>query len=103
MNAAAWVSLAVGVLALLSATGAALRWLYVRVLRPMSLLAEDWAGEPSRPGVPARPGVMERLAQWEERQTAQDARLAAVELRVGVLEAPRGLVPRTDEVNSAPM
>lgn len=79
MNVAAWVSLAVGITILLSFTGVCLRWLYVKVLHPMALLAEDWAGEPPRPGVAARPGVMERLAQWEERQTLLAQRVGALE------------------------
>ena len=87
MNAVSWVSLAVGVVGLLSGVVGSLRWLVVKVLRPMASLAEDWAGEPPRPGVPARPGVMERLAQWEERQTALSVRVGAIEERLGALEA----------------
>jgi hypothetical protein len=34
-------------------------------LQGIRLLAEDWHGEPDRPGVPGRPGVMVRLASIE--------------------------------------
>lgn len=34
-------------------------------IKDIRLLAEDWHGEPDRPGVPGRPGVMVRLASIE--------------------------------------
>lgn len=39
------------------------------LFRKLRDLAEDWAGEPARPGVPSRPGVMERLQGIETRTT----------------------------------
>jgi hypothetical protein len=35
----------------------------------------DIAGEPARPGVPARPGIMERLANIDDKISAQGARI----------------------------
>lgn len=61
------VSSAIGVLA------AAVRraWAAWRVLET---LAEDWSGEPDRPGVPGRRGVMARLAAVEaDGQATRDA------------------------------
>lgn len=99
MNAAAWVTFAVGLTALAGTVVACFRWLYVRVLRPMSLLVEDWVGEPERRGpsgmvvAPARAGVMERLAAIEDGQNANRdgvaelrRELAAAVLRIAAIE-----------------
>jgi hypothetical protein len=40
------------------------------LFRKLRDLADDWSGEPARPGVPARAGVMERLQVLDEK-TAQ--------------------------------
>jgi hypothetical protein len=37
------------------------------LFRRLGDLADDWSGEPARPGVPSRPGVMERLQALDEK------------------------------------
>lgn len=56
-------------LGLLGLAGGALRWLWRQVIRPLSLMLQDWHGSPPRPGVPARPGVMVRLERLEAELT----------------------------------
>lgn len=46
-----------------------------RTGRQVGELADDWRGEPDRPGVPGRPGVMERLAALEAGQAATNKEL----------------------------
>jgi len=47
----------------------ALGWLVTKVwrgIRKLGHLADDFAGEPARPGVPGRPSLMERMAAVEQ-------------------------------------
>lgn len=46
--------------------GAAAIW---KIMRNTRQMAEDWRGEPARPGVAARPGVMERLLSLDTGQS----------------------------------
>jgi hypothetical protein len=64
---------AAGGLVTLSAAGLAVNKfgrVVLRTGRQVGELADDWRGEPDRPGVPGRAGVMERLAALEVGQTA---------------------------------
>lgn len=36
------------------------------VWHKLEQMANDFAGEPARPGVPAKPGIMERIAKLEQ-------------------------------------
>ena len=36
------------------------------VWRKLEQMANDFSGEPERPGVPAKPGIMERIAKLEQ-------------------------------------
>lgn len=50
---------------------AGLAWTFVvkplrATLTEFRTFAEDWKGEPARPGVAARPGVMERMADHDK-------------------------------------
>lgn len=40
--------------------------LLIRISRNTRQMADDWKGEPARPGVAARPGVMQRLFTIEQ-------------------------------------
>lgn len=42
--------------------------------RGVANLADDWNGEPDRPGVPGRPGVLQRLARIEAELTLNGGR-----------------------------
>lgn len=42
--------------------------------RGVANLADDWRGEPDRPGVPGRPGVLQRLARIEGELTLNGGR-----------------------------
>jgi len=97
MGAIGWVSATIAALTLLGLIGAALRWLYTRILRPLTTLIEDWRGEAPRPGVPARSGVMERLMSIEERLAvvpALEARLTKVERRLSSIETQIAVADR---------
>lgn len=50
-----------------------------RFFRRFDEFADDWQGEPGRPGVPARPGVMARLDAIEERQMSASSRMDVLE------------------------
>lgn len=60
-------------------------WAARRMLRPLVQMAEDWTGEPERPGVDRRPGVMERLSRIEHAITDHVA-----DGHGGALPAPHG-------------
>lgn len=66
---------------------AGITWLYLKVLRPLILLIEDWAGQDGRPGVPRRLGVMERLANIDRGQTEHATRIGVLEERMSAVEA----------------
>lgn len=59
-----------------------------KVARTMEDFAEDWHGEPGRPGVPGRSGVMERLGRIESGIEGMETRLQGVENKLG--GGPRG-------------
>lgn len=61
-------------LGLLGMAAAPLKWLWGRLLRPLTLMLQDWHGTPPRPGVPARPGVMVRLERLEAELTPNHGR-----------------------------
>ena len=58
------VSMAGGLLAAFSIIGWCTRT-FVRLVRGLFRLIEDWTGEPVRPGFAGRPGFPERLARVE--------------------------------------
>lgn len=57
----------------LAALGWAARTLW-KTGRGVANLADDWKGEPDRPGVPGRPGVLQRLARIEGELTLNGGR-----------------------------
>lgn len=68
---------AAAIIAAVATIGSGLWWVIQKVLRPLAIVAEDWRGEPDRPGVPGRPGVMVQLADLrklvgEESDARQD-------------------------------
>lgn len=82
----AQILLAAAIISAIATIGGALWWVTQKVLRPLAIVAEDWRGEPDRPGVPGRPGVMVQLADLrkilgEERDARREleGRVAAVE------------------------
>ena len=80
LSSRVWVDPLV-VIALVSSAAGALAWCWRKVLRPLALMATDWHGTPSRPGVPGRPGVMQRLE-------AGDERMGRIEAYIGITRAP---------------
>lgn len=53
-------------------------------------IADDWNGEPPRPGFPGRPGVMERVGTLETEVVSAKRRLLGLERFAGraLLDAP---------------
>lgn len=85
--------------AALLAIAPVIRWTH-RVLVRVEQIADDWTGEPARPGVPPRPGVMERLEAIEQRVTAVEHQLlpnSGTSLRDAVDRVDRRTAAAADE------
>lgn len=85
---------AAAILTAIGVIGGALWWVIQKVLRPLAIVAEDWRGEPDRPGVPGRPGVMVQLAELRSQvsdvhstQASDRAAWRALERRVAAMES----------------
>ncbi|WP_018682182.1 hypothetical protein [Actinokineospora enzanensis] len=74
----AWVLSVAAVIAALIIIGRAVK-ATLAFMRTLAHFADDWFGEPGRPGIPARPGVMAQLAAVRAEQAAIVERLAVVE------------------------
>lgn len=81
---AEWIRVApwlAALLIVLIVIGVVLRWVITTgapALKKLTDMADDFLGEPSRPGVDARPGVMERLKAAEVAQVTAAREQAAI-------------------------
>lgn len=70
----------------------------------MNQIAEDWAGEPERPGVPHRPGLLERVAAIEKHSKSADFNSKpnhGTSAHDQVMKSIEGLKSRVDDMSTA--
>lgn len=91
---------AAAILTAIGVIGGALWWVIQKVLRPLAIVAEDWRGEPDRPGVPGRPGVMVQLSELRSLLETERTARRALERRVAMVESrlpsPDGHLPHIE-------